>query len=139
MKHYVGVIEQGEGGFGVFFPDVPGCVSAGETVSEAAAGAQEALQAHLDLTLENGLQFPEPSGVFDMPVDPEVREVTRVLVGFEPSVKPVRININLPENLLLQADRYAASLGTTRSGLLATALREHLRQDRPKAARRGAK
>lgn len=129
MKWYLGVIERGETGFGIFFPDVPGCVSAGNTIAEAASGGTEALQAHLELTLESGFPFPEPSGVIDMPLDPEIREVTRVLIGFEPSVKPVRININLPENLLVQADRYAASHGTTRSGLLATALREHIRRD----------
>lgn len=34
--HYPAIIERGPEGFGVFFPDLPGCVSAGDTQEETA-------------------------------------------------------------------------------------------------------
>jgi predicted RNase H-like HicB family nuclease len=38
---YPAIIERAEDGFSVFFPDVPGCVSAGATIQEAARNAEE--------------------------------------------------------------------------------------------------
>ena len=46
--------------WGVEFPDVPGCISAGKTKEEALAAAQEALQGHLDLLDELGEPVPQP-------------------------------------------------------------------------------
>ena len=49
--------------WGVEFPDVPGCISAGKTTEEALAAAQEALQGHLDLLDELGEPVPQPHPV----------------------------------------------------------------------------
>ena len=44
MTHYVAIVEEEEGkAFGVWFPDLPGCVSAGDTLDEAMAKPAEAL------------------------------------------------------------------------------------------------
>lgn len=51
---YVIVIEEGEEGFWGYFPDVPGCVTAGNTVDEVRANAVEALELHLE-----GEEVPE--------------------------------------------------------------------------------
>jgi predicted RNase H-like HicB family nuclease len=126
-KFYVAVIERGESEFGVFFPDVPGCTSAGETVQAAAENAELALHGHLTLCLEHGEALPAPSTLDAIPHDPEVDEVARVLVRFEEPVRTVRVNITLPETLLADVDRFAKGHGFTRSGLLAQAIREHIR------------
>ena len=43
--YYMGVVERGlNGSFGVYFPDLPGCVSAGDSLEETVAGGQEALE-----------------------------------------------------------------------------------------------
>jgi len=87
VRFYVAVIEKAEDGFGVFFPDVPGCTSAGDTVQDAAKNAEQALHGHLLLTLENDEPLPEALPLDAIPADPEVAEVTRVLVRFEVPVR----------------------------------------------------
>ena len=45
MRHYIAVIHKDEGSaYGVHFPDVPGCFSAGETPDEAIRNAATALR-----------------------------------------------------------------------------------------------
>ena len=45
MSHYIAIIEDAgrDTAIGVWFPDLPGCFSAGDTVDEAMANADEAL------------------------------------------------------------------------------------------------
>ncbi len=127
VRFYVAIIERAADGFGVFFPDVPGCTSAGATLQEAAARAEEALHGHLMLGLEHGEGLPDVSALDAIPADPDVDEVARVLVRFDVPVKSVRINVTLPEDLLMEVDRFAKGHGFSRSGLLAQAVREHVR------------
>ena len=42
-------------------PDVPGCVSSGETLEEMEAMMREALESHLELLAERGYAVPEPA------------------------------------------------------------------------------
>lgn len=46
--------------WGVEFPDVPGCISAGTTMAEALAAAREALQGHLETLDDLGEPIPQP-------------------------------------------------------------------------------
>jgi predicted RNase H-like HicB family nuclease len=128
-KFFVAVIERGTDEFFAFFPDVPGCTSAGATAQEAAANAEEALHGHLILALEHGEALPEPSPLDEIPADPEIDEVARILVRFEVPARSVRVNITLSEDLLAEVDRFAKGHGFTRSGLLAQAVREHIRAE----------
>jgi predicted RNase H-like HicB family nuclease len=49
MPHYVAIVEEGgpEKAVGVWFPDLPGCFSAGDDIDEALRHAQEALASML--------------------------------------------------------------------------------------------
>lgn len=47
---YPAIVERAGAGFSVFFPDLPGLVSAGRTVTEAVLNAEEALTGHLLIT-----------------------------------------------------------------------------------------
>lgn len=47
--------------FGVEFPDLPGCISAGETLEEAAVMAAEALALHLEGLEADDAPVPAPS------------------------------------------------------------------------------
>lgn len=58
---YVVIIEQGDGGFGAYVPDLPGCVAVGETREEAMRLIREAIEFHLEAMREEGLPVPEPS------------------------------------------------------------------------------
>ena len=129
LAFYPAVIEAAaDGGYGVFFPDLPGCTSGGDTLQEAALYAEEALQAHIELSVEHGEAVPPPSDLAALAVDPDVREAARVLVRVEMPGRAVRVNITLPEGLLAEADNYARRMGLTRSGLLAEAVRERMRR-----------
>lgn len=52
--------------FGVEFPDVPGCYSAGDTLDEARREAAAALRFHLAGLAEDGAPTPSPSAVDDV-------------------------------------------------------------------------
>lgn len=122
IAHYPAVIERAGIGFSVFFPDLPGCTSAGETVNEAAIHAEQALAGHVVETVRHGEDLPIPSAIDAIEPDPEVHEVARVLVRVELPGKAVRLNITLDEGLVAAIDRVARN----RSGFLAEAAREHL-------------
>ncbi len=57
---YVALIEDGsdDTAFGVVFPDLPGCFSAGDTFDEAVKNAREALGVYCEVTLEDGYALP---------------------------------------------------------------------------------
>jgi predicted RNase H-like HicB family nuclease len=72
---YVIVIEKGEEGFWGYFPDVPGCVTAGATVDDVRENAVEALESHLE-----GEEVPEARSLNEILADPETElEGTEVL------------------------------------------------------------
>lgn len=50
-----------EGGYVVSFPDLPGCISEGETVDEAIRNASDAKGEWMKAALEDGYAIPQPS------------------------------------------------------------------------------
>lgn len=127
IRYFTAIIEgDGQEGYGVFFPDLPGCTSAGESISLAAHNAEEALSLHLAGMVEDGEEIPEPRSPEAIPQDPEVHEVARMLVRGELPARSVRVNISLDEDLLTAIDKAAKARATTRSGLLAEAARRLL-------------
>jgi predicted RNase H-like HicB family nuclease len=129
-SYYPAIVEFASEGFGVYFPDLPGCTSAGATMQEAARNAEDALQTHIDLAAEHHETIPRPSEIDAITVDADIREAARILVRAELPGRAVRVNITLPEELLKAIDQYAARTGYSRSGLLAQAAREHMRHGR---------
>ena len=49
--------------FGVVVPDLPGCVSAGDSVEDALDMAKEAIEFHLEGMVSDGENIPAPSAV----------------------------------------------------------------------------
>ena len=133
VRYCPAIIEQAKPGFRVFFPDLPGCTSAGASMQEAARNAEEALQALIDVTAEHGEALPEPSDLDAIAAAPDVAEVGRILVRADLPGRSIRVNITLPEELLTAIDRYALRTGHTRSGLLALAVRERMQRERDAA------
>lgn len=58
---YAIVIEQAEGNFSAYVPDLPGCVATGATVAEVEEQIREAIAFHLDGLREDGVPAPLPS------------------------------------------------------------------------------
>ncbi len=67
-------------GFSLYFPDLPGCVSAGDSATEAALNAAEALMLHVEGLMAEGLRVPEPSDLADIHPEPGAQETARLLV-----------------------------------------------------------
>jgi predicted RNase H-like HicB family nuclease len=57
---YLVVIERGDGGFGAYVPDLPGCAAVGETKEEALRLVREAIVLHIEGLKRRGLPVPEP-------------------------------------------------------------------------------
>ena len=60
MDQYVALIELESSGYGVVFPDFPGCVSGGKNFKDAVRMAHEALAFHADGMREGGEAIPRP-------------------------------------------------------------------------------
>jgi predicted RNase H-like HicB family nuclease len=58
---YAVVIEKGEGNYGAYVPDLPGCVATGDTIEEVEREIQEAIEFHLEGMRADGQSIPEPS------------------------------------------------------------------------------
>lgn len=58
---YLAVFEPSDDGYGVHFPDLPGCISFGSTFDEAIRAAVDALGLHLYGMEKDGDQIPAPS------------------------------------------------------------------------------
>lgn len=52
-----------EGGFVVPYPDLPGCITCGETVESAVANALDAKKAWIEAALEEGTPIYEPDSL----------------------------------------------------------------------------
>lgn len=134
VVYYPAIVEAGPGaGYGVFFPDLPGCVSAGGTLQEAARNAEVALQLHLTGMTEDGLPIPAASELDDIARDPAVAEAARIVVRGELPSRLERVNITMDEGLLKVIDVAAESRGMTRSGFLAEGARQLLQGTRRRA------
>ena len=54
------VRDDAEGGFVASYPDLPGCITCGETEEEAVKNALDAKKVWLEAALEDGLAIPAP-------------------------------------------------------------------------------
>lgn len=54
------------GGYTVSFPDLPGCITEGDTLEEAISMAQEAAEGWLALDIKEGKKIPEPRRLKDV-------------------------------------------------------------------------
>ena len=52
-----------EGGFVAMYPDLPGCVTMGDTIEELVANMADAKRAWIEAELQAGRKIPEPSNV----------------------------------------------------------------------------
>ena len=122
--HYVAIIEkETKSDWGIWFPDFDGCVSAGQTTAQAVKEGEAALQAHVDLMLEEGLELPVPSAIEKFFVRGDLSEHFPTLVKVHLPDRTKRLNITIDEALL---KRIRAETGNV-SQFLAGAARERLK------------
>ena len=123
MPHYIALIHKDpDSDYGVSFPDFPGLATAGRTLDEARAMAEEALAFHLEGMIEDGQVIPGASSLDIVMADPAAHDGVVTLISTKSRAKrAVRVNVTLPEDILAKIDRYAEDRGLTRSGFLAHA------------------
>jgi predicted RNase H-like HicB family nuclease len=75
MAGYIALVHKDAGtSYGVSFPDVPGCISAGDTFEEAVTNAAEALAGHFSAMRADGDALPQPRSFEALKHDPEFIE-----------------------------------------------------------------
>jgi predicted RNase H-like HicB family nuclease len=74
MPHYVAIVEDAgpEKAVGIWFPDLPGCFSAGDDIDDALRNAQDALALYAEFQAQEGRELPAPRTVSALKNDPAV-------------------------------------------------------------------
>lgn len=131
MRYVAFVHKDTDSVFGVSFPDLPGCISAGDTLDEATRNAVEALGGHIRWMEADGDDIPVPRSLDEIVADPLLGEDREdaILVAI-PLVRDLgsttRINVSLDLGLLEAIDGEARQRGQTRSAFIASAVRKEL-------------
>jgi predicted RNase H-like HicB family nuclease len=73
VAHYIAIIEDAgpDHAIGVWFPDLPGCTSAGDDIDEALRNAPEALELYAGSFEANGKELPPPRTLTELKAAPE--------------------------------------------------------------------
>jgi predicted RNase H-like HicB family nuclease len=124
MATYFAVIHKDrDSDYGISFPDLPGCVSAGSSLAEVESMAREALAGHLELMRDEGMEIPAPSSYETVHAESSGDEGFEavLLVTVPDKVRRVRVNMRFSELDLAIIDDAAAARGLDRSAFLALA------------------
>jgi predicted RNase H-like HicB family nuclease len=131
--HYVALIHKdSDSAYGVSFPDLPGCYSAGDTLQEATQNAVDGLASFVRWMESDGDQVPSPRPPDEIASDPRLADrldgATLVLIPLVRDLgSTTRINVSLDLGLLEAIDSEAKQRKQTRSAFIASAVRKELR------------
>ncbi|MFA6966645.1 type II toxin-antitoxin system HicB family antitoxin [Bosea sp. (in: a-proteobacteria)] len=125
---YFALIHQPEdgSGWGVTFPDLPGCVSAGSTYEEAHQNARQALAGHVAALLADGEDVPSGRSYVELHKDPDYLAEIRAPQAPTPTLIPLdeiaapkeRVNVMLDRGVLRKIDEAARAKGVSRSAFI---------------------
>ncbi|MBB3347303.1 type II toxin-antitoxin system HicB family antitoxin [Sphingomonas sp. BK069] len=119
--YYPAIIDRSASGFGVTFPDFPGCIANGESVSEACVQGEKALALHIEAMVKDKDAIPQPSDCEQVRADLGEDEVIAMIRADVP-VKVERVLVSIDSNLLRAIDASASN----RSAFIADAARAYL-------------
>ena len=90
MTHYVAIIEEeADRAIGVWFPDLPGCFSAGDTVDEAMTNARQAVSLWAEVLADRSRSMPAPRSLTELRRDPEIAsDLAQYMVALVPYEEP---------------------------------------------------
>jgi predicted RNase H-like HicB family nuclease len=131
MAIIVSLVHGSKGAYGISFPDFPGCVSGGKSISEALSRAPQALASHIEAMLDEGLELPDVRELDIIRNDKTYAEdfadaALVAAVEVELPGKTSRLNITMDERLVARIDKRARELGESRSGFLSAAAKVRL-------------
>jgi predicted RNase H-like HicB family nuclease len=125
--------------FGVIVPDLPGCFSAGDTLDEAMAGAEEAAATWINAALDSEQAIPAPSNLEAVRNNADYTGWTLGIITLDPALlddTSERVNITLPRRVLRRLDALASAAGESRSGYIAHLTLENTTKGHASQARR---
>jgi predicted RNase H-like HicB family nuclease len=81
---YIALVHKGQDtSYGVSFPDLPGCISAGDTFDQAIDNAAQALAGHLAVMEADGDPIPNARSLEELKQDPEfINDSTDAVIAF---------------------------------------------------------
>lgn len=130
MAAVVALIDGKPGAYGISFPDFPGCVAGGVSIDDALRRGRESLSFHVESMREVGEELPRLREVAEIETDPEfvdeIKEAVIALVEIDLPGRAVHLDISMDERLVDLVDRAAAAAGETRSGFIASAVRQRI-------------
>lgn len=117
--------------YGVLFPDLQGCISAGDTLDEAISNAHEALEGYMEFLFEEGDPLPKPVSIEEHRRNPEYQDCIWAVIDFDITPylgKSQKINVTLPDRLIKKIDDIVSRNPryVSRSGFLAKAALDEL-------------
>ena len=124
MTRYTVLIDGEAGGYGVVFPDLPGCAAMGTTIDGALANAADALWDRVEATLEDAGEVPRRSAPDILKNDPAVRKVLAAgaTLASVPLVRttgrPAKANLSIDAGILSAIDVEAARRRLTRPAFI---------------------
>ena len=82
LAHYIAIIEDAgpDHAIGVWFPDLPGCTSAGADVDEALRNAPEALELYAESFEADGRPMPRPRTLTELKSDPDIADEIKTYI-----------------------------------------------------------
>lgn len=127
LKYYA-VFEPATSGFGVYFPDLPGCISFGSDFVEAQKNAEEALGLHIYGMEKDGDEVPAPSRNPQVDPDTLAGSIVAPVAVFPDMVRNELDNRAVKTNLTIPAwlKEMAEEQGVNFSKLLQAALMDYL-------------
>ena len=134
MQAYpVVVYKDPESDYGTEVPDLPGCYSAGSTLSEALEETREAVYAHLEGMAKDGEVAPEPSDLSIIQSSDDYAEAiafAAVEIDLNKvSTETERVNITLPKWLVSSIDASEPNRSRFLAESAIKALQEKRRRD----------
>lgn len=109
---YPVAIDKSDSSFGVRVPDIPGCFSGGNNYQDAIESAHEAIEAHIELLVENGEAVPKATCIENWLEDPDYSDAVWALVDVDITRlmgKTEKINVTLPSLLIRRIDQFVAA------------------------------
>lgn len=83
MRYAVAIHKDHGSDYGVSVPDLPGCVSAGDTLDDAIDQVREAIETHIEGLMMDGDPVPKPSDIQALQIDQEYNDATWVVVDID--------------------------------------------------------
>jgi predicted RNase H-like HicB family nuclease len=117
------IFKADDGTFDGYFPDIEGCMFAGNNLESALRDAESAFGQHMEVLTEQGGHVPAPSDPADYLGDERLTMDNGflALVEIDPSkyeTKAVKFNLTMPGNLLTAIDSYIEKMDGTKTAPL---------------------